>query len=305
MTATGSDLVSVILPAFNAERFIVQAVRSAVEQTYAPIEIIVIDDGSTDATAELAKSVSPKVEVIRQANAGVFAARNAGARHARGSFLSFLDADDWWERDKLAKQMAVFQRHPELAVVSAWGYEVDEDGRKLDRGLEKPPCPFDRVANIHRRLLRCGNCVPLSTSLVRRRAFDDAGGFYTRERIVSADYEFWIRLSERHLFYLMSDTLGYYRVLRQSVLHGSPEKEYGAQLNILRMHRHRFNALSFRMRLSRLYRDWADSAIFEGHRDGWPIWRMALRQNPLNLSAWLLGARVAAVRTLRRRWKVP
>ena len=81
MTATGSDLVSVILPAFNAERFIVQAVRSAVEQTYAPIEIIVIDDGSTDATAELAKSVSPKVEVIRQANAGVFAARNAGARH--------------------------------------------------------------------------------------------------------------------------------------------------------------------------------------------------------------------------------
>jgi len=300
MTPEHNDMVSVIIPVFNAERFVEESLRSALEQTYAPMEVIVVDDGSTDGTLDRVRKFADRVEVLRQENAGAFVARNAGAAKAKGAFLAFQDADDVWEPHKIERQMEVFRRHPEVDVVATWGAEIDENGRRISRGLKKPPVVFDEVVDLERTLLAYGNFVPLSTSVVRRHVFFEAGGFYTRERIISCDYELWIRLSERHLFFVISEPLVQYRVLEHSLLHGSPAKEYGAQLNILNMHRYRFSALGWRARLSRLYQAWADSALFEGHQDGWPMLRAALCKNPLNLGAWALGVRVVAGRVLRR-----
>src|SRR3954447_14425882 len=93
--------VSVVIPAFNAERFVGEAVQSVMAQTLLPVDIVVVDDGSTDRTAELAAAVDPTVQVVRTPNRGVAAARNTGARRARGSVIAFLDADDVWLPTKL------------------------------------------------------------------------------------------------------------------------------------------------------------------------------------------------------------
>jgi len=294
------ELVSVIVPVFNAERYIEDTLRSALQQTYKPIEVIVIDDGSTDGTLAKVAMFADRIKILRQANSGVCAARNAAAEKASGAFLTFLDADDLWERDKLKKQMAVLSQHPEVGVVATWVDEIDQYGRRLDRSGNKMPWRFlDKVVDLYKELLTHGNFLCVSSCVMRREVFFDGGGFYTAKRILSGDYDLWIRLSERHRFFVISETLCHYRVLKDSQIHGSLDKEYGAQMNILRMHRHRFSALGYRMRLSRLYRDWADSALFEGHPDGWPKFRTAVRLNPFNVGAWLLGVRVAAVKSLR------
>lgn len=97
--------VSVIIPVYNGERFLAEAIRSALDQTLSPAEIIVIDDGSTDASAEVARGFGPPVRVLAQANLGPAAARNLGVAHAAGDLLAFLDADDLWMPEKLAYQV--------------------------------------------------------------------------------------------------------------------------------------------------------------------------------------------------------
>jgi glycosyltransferase involved in cell wall biosynthesis len=104
--------VSVVIPAYNAAKFISQAIESVLQQTLQPLEIIVVDDGSTDDTAKIAKSFA--VRLVRQENLGASAARNRGIREARGEFIAFLDADDLWTKDKLKTQIKYMQTHPEV-----------------------------------------------------------------------------------------------------------------------------------------------------------------------------------------------
>lgn len=108
-------LVSVVIPAYNAAATLRQSLAEVRAQQHRPLEIIVVDDGSTDATAEVARN-GGATTVIRQDNAGPSAARNAGIRAARGDYIAFLDADDHWTADKLAAQMALFAAHPELGL---------------------------------------------------------------------------------------------------------------------------------------------------------------------------------------------
>ncbi len=110
-------LVSVIIPAYNCDRYLAEAVESILNQTYTSFEVIIIDDGSTDKTAEVAKSFGSKVTYCYQNNGGSATARNHGIELAQGSFLAFLDADDLWVEDKLAVQLEAFKNDPELHLV--------------------------------------------------------------------------------------------------------------------------------------------------------------------------------------------
>lgn len=138
-------LISVIVPVYNAGRYLAEAVESILAQAYRPIEIIVVDDGSTDDSADVARRFGSAVRYYFQANAGAAAARNQGVEFSQGTFLSFLDADDLWVTDKLSRQMAILADDPDLSMVFGhvqqfYSPELDEETRKkIDLSQETMP----------------------------------------------------------------------------------------------------------------------------------------------------------------------
>lgn len=112
-----SRLISIIIPVYNRARYLAEAIESVLAQTYRPIEIIVVDDGSTDGTADVARRFSETVRYFYQSNSGCSAARNKGIENTLGSFFSFLDSDDLWVEEKLSRQMAVFDSDENLDMV--------------------------------------------------------------------------------------------------------------------------------------------------------------------------------------------
>jgi glycosyltransferase involved in cell wall biosynthesis len=110
-------LVSVVIPVFNGERFLREAVQSVLDQRYSPLEIIMVDDGSTDGTEAVAKGLSETVRYLYQTNQGPAAARNRGIEHARGELVAFADVDDLWPVDKLELQLPYLIRHPNIDIV--------------------------------------------------------------------------------------------------------------------------------------------------------------------------------------------
>jgi len=133
-------LVSVIIPAFNARLHIGAALSSVLDQDYPNLEIIVVDDGSSDETSKEALRYGERVRVIRQANAGPAAARNRGVSASRGELLAFIDADDVWIAGKLVAQVRYLREHPDVGVVfGAWiRWNASEDGT-----FGEPPRPSD------------------------------------------------------------------------------------------------------------------------------------------------------------------
>lgn len=109
--------ISVIIPVYNRERYLAETIESVLAQTYRPIEIIVVDDGSTDKTADVARRLSENIRYFYQSNSGCSAARNKGIEIALGSFISFLDSDDLWVEEKLSRQMTVFDSDSDLDMV--------------------------------------------------------------------------------------------------------------------------------------------------------------------------------------------
>jgi glycosyltransferase involved in cell wall biosynthesis len=124
------QLVSVIIPVYNGESFLGEAIESILAQTYSPLELIVVDDGSTDRTSEIARSY-PQIIYIRQTNGGTAAARNQGIQAARGEYLAFLDSDDVWLPGKLTLQMKAFEADPTLEIVSGFVEQFVSLGESL------------------------------------------------------------------------------------------------------------------------------------------------------------------------------
>jgi len=120
-------VVSIITPAYNAESYLTETVRSVQSQTFDDFEMLIVDDDSTDDTAEIAKRFAaedPRIRLIRQANAGPSAARNTAIEQARGEYLALLDSDDLWMHTYLADQLAILAAHPDVDVVSANAFNL-------------------------------------------------------------------------------------------------------------------------------------------------------------------------------------
>jgi glycosyltransferase involved in cell wall biosynthesis len=178
-SATRADrLVSFIVPVFQGEAFVAGAIESLLAQDHRPIEIIAVDDGSTDRSAEVLDRF-PEVRVLRQANAGVAAARNAGLAVASGAYLGFCDQDDRHLPDKTSRQLAHLDAHPDVAVVLGRQRIVLADGVDLPSWL-----PRDEVFGDP------GGILPLS-ALARREVYDAIGGF--DEEIGESDLEWLLR----------------------------------------------------------------------------------------------------------------
>ena len=200
-------LVSVVIPTFNGERFIGETLRAVLAQSHPAVEIIVVDDGSSDATCRLVRDTAPQARLLQQQNARVSAARNRGLDAARGEFVVFLDQDDVWHPQQLARQVAWMQQEAGCgAVVCRYHHWYPSDGTYPAPASIWPPDPGlvtdpDFTGWVYHQFLF--DCWALTSgTLMRRSAIDSAGAFNT-SLPYSEDWDLWLRLSQRVPFALL------------------------------------------------------------------------------------------------------
>jgi glycosyltransferase involved in cell wall biosynthesis len=188
--------IAVVIPAFEAESFVGRAIRSALEQTLTPHEIVVVDDGSSDGTGEIARSFGPPVRCVRQPNQGAAGARNRGVEEARADYVAFLDADDEWFPRHLERALEVLQRHPELMWFCA-AYSIRFwSGRTLERRPDERYLIDEAYFENYFEMARGWN-VSTCSIIARYELFEQVGGFDTSLR-VGEDQDLWLRIALRH-----------------------------------------------------------------------------------------------------------
>lgn len=181
--------VSVIIPAYNQAHFIGRAIQSVLDQTYQDFEIIVVDDGSTDNTAEVVHGFEDsRIRYLFQENQGLSAARNKGLRLAQGEFISFLDSDDEFLPHKLELLLEDLSNKPHVGMTSGQAVPIDENGNQIGNIFNRPiPNPVE--------LLLFGNPLHVGSVLLRRSWFDLVGEF--DEKLASyEDWDLWLRLAQ-------------------------------------------------------------------------------------------------------------
>ena len=211
------SLVDVILPAYNGSAVIRKALDSAFAQDVA-FRMIVVDDGSTDDSGEIARSYGPRVTVIRQANRGVSGARNTGLANAHAPYVALLDQDDVWQPGKLARQVKLMQEHPHVGMIFTDMTLLESDGTIVEDGFLRTTPEY---AALERNAIGDGayllpaalaeaivrfNFISPSTVLLRREAIQGVGGFDEAFRLCD-DAECWMRLLSRWRAVAIEDRL--------------------------------------------------------------------------------------------------
>ena len=195
--------VSVIIPVFNGERFIKEAIESVLAQTYQDFELIVVDDGSTDGTSRIVQNY-PKVQYLYQSRdqvqGGQCSARNRGIHAAGGRYIAFLDCDDSWYPEKLAHQVPVLDRHPEIGVVYSDQERINGQGKTLK---------IVRCANWkggYEAAFFGGHNLANSSMLVRKEILEKAG-FYDEDMSACSDKDLFVRLFDQCQFFCVNKVL--------------------------------------------------------------------------------------------------
>jgi glycosyltransferase involved in cell wall biosynthesis len=205
-------LVSVVIPVFNGERFLREAVESVLAQKYSPVEIIIVDDGSTDGTATVARSLSETVRYLHQTNQGPAAARNRGIKQARGSLIAFADADDLWPADKLELQLPYLITAPAIEIVMGRIQQVLLSATKADEFAEP------------------AFSVNLGSAVIRKSVFERVGLFDETMRY-SEDVDWFMRARETGVAITTIDAVTlFYRQHEQNMTRGKSTSE----LNVLK-----------------------------------------------------------------------
>jgi glycosyltransferase involved in cell wall biosynthesis len=207
-------LVSVIIPAYNAELFIEETLKSVLAQTYKNIEVIVVDDGSQDRTAEIVnkfREIDQRVKLVTQVNSGVAVARNTGIAKAQGEFIAPIDADDIWYPDNIAKQVECFERSPvKVGLVYSWSVYIDEIG-SLTGGF----CAGNITGNVYTTLIWQNFIDNASASLIRRSVLEKVGLYDWKLKEQKAqgceDWDLYLRIAESYEFAVVPEFLIGYR----------------------------------------------------------------------------------------------
>lgn len=217
MVQSDGELVSVVVPAFNAERTIGETLLSVRRQTYRNLDIIVVDDGSTDRTSEIVHDQSRsdgRIRIIRQPNNGVAAARNTGIAAARAELIATIDADDVWQPSKIARQVEALEEYgPQAKLVYAWSAFIDETGQVVNWGA-RPNFYGDVFSELCR-----GNFVGNgSAALIRKSVLERLGGYDSSLRGRGGqgceDWGLFLRIAEVGHFVVVPDHLTGYRQLQ-------------------------------------------------------------------------------------------
>jgi glycosyltransferase involved in cell wall biosynthesis len=206
--------ISIIIPTYNGEKTIRQTVDSALSQTFADFELIVIDDGSTDATLEILSQIDdPRAKVFPYPNAGVggpAVSRNRGLRHATGEYIAFLDQDDLWVPGKLEAQLKALRDNPQAAIAYSWLDYIDEEGRFLDTGSRATAS-----GDVYERLLADCFIITSSNPLIRRQVLEEVGGL-DESMNLAEDLDLCLRIAARYHFVCVPAVHVLYRVTANS-----------------------------------------------------------------------------------------
>lgn len=205
-------IVSIITPTFNRAEFIEEAIQSVLDQTEGEFELLVVDDGSTDATKELLAPYlkDSRVKYFYQENQGQSVARNRGLAESRGEFFCFIDSDNVWLPDKLERQLEFMDSHPNIDIVYGDIISIDENSRETGRQN------MARFSGDITAILLRDNFVSINTSMVRRRCYLDMGGFNEKDRLAE-DYDLWLRYSTRYRFHYLPGYFVRYRVMKDQI----------------------------------------------------------------------------------------
>lgn len=213
-------LVSVIIPAYNAEQFIAKTLHSVLQQTYPNLEVVVVDDGSSDRTVEIVRSFASedaRIVLFCQSNAGVAVARNWGITQSKGEFVAPIDADDLWHPQNLEKQVACMQEPGSaVGVVYSWSVDIDE-WEALTGGIHAAAITGD----VYYTLLCHNFLANASATLIRRICLEQVGGYDPQLKAQNAqgceDWDLYLRLAQQYEFAAVPDFLVGYRKLQESM----------------------------------------------------------------------------------------
>ncbi|MDT8304989.1 MAG: glycosyltransferase [Anaerolineae bacterium] len=209
--------VSVMMPAYNAEQFIAEALDSLLAQSYSNWELIVVDDGSADATGAIVTGYDdPRIRLITQPNRGEAAARNVALARMRGEFIAFLDADDLFLPHHLQATVGYLQSHPEHAAVYSDGYHMDEQGARLKSLSSRRRGPFE--GDIFEQMVRASDVFgPPTCVLLRREPVVAAGLGFDEQIVIGPDWDFLTQCTEIMAFGYVDTQSCLYRVHRTNV----------------------------------------------------------------------------------------
>jgi glycosyltransferase involved in cell wall biosynthesis len=275
-------LVTAVMPAYNCAKFIGGAIESILAQSYAPVEIVVVDDGSTDGTREVVRRFGGEVRLLERGHGGPAAARNTGIAAARGELIAFLDADDLWKPRKLILQVPLFD-NPAVGLVYGNFDYIDEQG-----GLIRTRLGRWYRGKIFQQIMKHG-LAWTGTVMVRRSVFEHIGGF-DESMPVAEDWDMWLRVSAFYEVDYEIQTLSSYR-MREGSLIGGPEfidrMIYGLNKNFRLYGRQAgMSAGEYRRLLAHYYYRLGNgrlpAAIAKRNREY--LWR-AIRTNPLHFKA--------------------
>jgi len=208
-------LVSVIIPAYNAQQYITESIESVIAQTYKNWELIIVDDNSTDHTSSIIKEFTLKdsrIKYLHQDRGRQGKARNKAIKNSSGDYIAFLDADDVWEKTKLEVQVDIIENKSNISVLFSQGYSLLADGTTTNMDVKVQEWSFQKDID----LFIAENQIPILSLLVKKQALIDVNYFSEDPAIQNAeDYHLWIKLLKQATFLSIPNRLFYYRIHEQ------------------------------------------------------------------------------------------
>ncbi|HVA49349.1 MAG TPA: glycosyltransferase [Pirellulales bacterium] len=295
---------SVLMPVYNAERYVAQAVESILGQTFRDFELVIVDDGSTDRSREMLHYFAagdPRIRLVSRANTGYLRALNEGLALCQGEYVARMDADDIALPERLQRQIAFLDRHPECLMVGSALLRIDADGDVL---CEEPlPVVHDEIES---RLWSGQGAIGHPAALVRRQSLVDVGG-YREEYYGAEDHDLWLRLAERGRLANLAEPLLMCRIHTGNFTFVNAERgQAAARAAVVDASRRRgwpqpsFGALAAPQSAAERQRAWARSALYAGHyRTARKHALAAWRQRPGQIDSWVLLAHAVLGRWAR------
>ncbi len=277
--------ISVIIPTYNRAFIIDKAIDSVLQQTYTDYEVIVVDDGSTDATYENLKPYRDKIHYVYKENGGIASARNCGLEAAQGTYIAFLDSDDLWKPDKLQRQMEHFERYPEYGMVATRCVtnKVDSDFNTIDINKIRRS---GKSGWVYKDLF-FRNFIRTSSTVIKSECFRKVGRF-DESLPRCEEIDMWLRISKEYPVGFINDTLTIYTRRPKEIRVDNIE----GRKNWLRVLKTNYEPSLiprrlYKKRIAKIHTHLAESFIKKGNQaEGKKQLKQALSLYPLNAKAW-------------------